>query len=65
MIDCVVEPSDHVFPEALDDVKVTDPPEQKVVAPPAEMVGVEGIGFTVTVSRLDVAVHDPFVLLTV
>jgi hypothetical protein len=65
VIDCVVEPSDHVFPEALDDVKVTDPPEQKVVAPPAEIVGDAGNGFTDTVSGLDVAVHDPFVLLTV
>ena len=65
MIDCVVEPSDQVFPEELDEVNVTDPPEQNVVAPPADIVGVEGIGFTVTVSRLDVAVHDPFVLLTV
>ena len=58
-------PFDHVFPEALDEVNVTEPPEQNVVAPPADIVGVEGIGFTVTVSRLDVAVHDPFVLLTV
>ena len=65
MIDCVIAPFDHVFPEALDDVKVTDPPEQNVVAPPADIVGVEGNGLTVTVSRLDVAVHDPFVLLTV
>ena len=65
MIDCVVEPSDQVFPEALDDVKVTDPPEQNVVAPPAEIVGVEGKGFTVTVSGLDVAKHVPFELLTV
>jgi len=60
-----VAPFDHVFPEALDEVNVTEPPEQNVVAPPADIVGVEGIGFTVTVSRLDVAVHDPFVLLTV
>jgi hypothetical protein len=65
VIDCVAEPSDHVFPEEEEDVKVTDPPEQKVVGPPAEMVGVAGASFTVTVSGLDVAEHVPFELFTV
>jgi hypothetical protein len=58
MIDCVVAPFDHVFPEALDDVKVTDPPEQKVVAPPDDIVGVEGNGFTVIVILAEEA-HCP------
>jgi hypothetical protein len=49
----------------MDDVKVTDPPEQKVVGPPAEMVGVVGAAFTVTVSGLDVAEQDPLEALTV
>ena len=65
MIDCVVAPLDQVLSEAMDDVKVTDPPEQKVVGPPAEMVGVVGAAFTVTVSGLDVAEQDPLEALTV
>ena len=48
VIDCVVAPVDHVFPVAEDDVKVTLPPEQKVVGPPAEIVGVVGGVTTVT-----------------
>jgi hypothetical protein len=36
---------DHVFPEAYEEVKVTLPPAQKVVAPLAVMVGeVGGVG---------------------
>jgi hypothetical protein len=53
------------LPEVLDDVNVTDPPEQKVVDPLVEIVGTVGVAFTVTVSGLDVAEHVPFVLLTV
>lgn len=33
---------------ALLEVNVTLPPEQKLVGPPAEIVGVVGAGFTVT-----------------
>jgi hypothetical protein len=40
---------DHVFPEAALDVNTTEPPEQKVVALPAEITGVAGKGFTITV----------------
>ena len=58
MIAWVVAPFDHVLPVALDDVKVTDPPEQKVVAPPADMVGVAGRELTVIV-MLVVAAHCP------
>jgi hypothetical protein len=47
VIDCVVAPVDQVFPVALEDVNTTDPPVQNVVAPPAEIVGVAGTGFTV------------------
>jgi hypothetical protein len=65
VIDCVVAPFDHVFPEALDDVKVTDPPEQNVVDPPAEIVGAVGAAFTVTLNGLDVAEQDPLETLTV
>ena len=65
MIDCVVAPFDQVFPEAFDDVNVTDPPEQKVVGPLVEMVGAIGAEFTVTLIGLDVAEQDPFETLTV
>ena len=53
------------MPDALEDVKVTDPPEQKVVAPPAEIVGVAGTVLTVTANGLDVAEHAPLETLTV
>jgi hypothetical protein len=42
IIDWVVAPVDQVFPDAYDDVKVTLPPWQKVNAPLAVIVGVEG-----------------------
>lgn len=38
-----------MFPVAEDDVRTTLPPLQKVIGPPAAMVGVTGVGFTVTV----------------
>jgi hypothetical protein len=47
-MDCVVSPVDHVFPEAEEDVSVTLPPVQKLVGPLALIVGVAGVGFTVT-----------------
>jgi hypothetical protein len=65
VIDCVVSPFDQVFPEALDDIKVTDPPEQKVVDPPADMVGVLGAALTVTTIGLDVAEQFPLATVTV
>ena len=48
VIDCVVSPFDQMFPVAEDEVKVTLPPWQKVVAPEAVIVGVAGNAFTVT-----------------
>jgi hypothetical protein len=47
------------LPDALLDVSVTEPPAQKVVGPPALMVGVDGIGLMVTVVTADVALQ-PF-----
>ena len=44
-----------MFPVAALDVKVTLFPEQKVVAPLAEIVGVVGFGLTVTFTLADVA----------
>ncbi len=55
MIDCVVAPFDQTFPDAAEEVNVTLPPWQKVVAPEAEIVGVAGNAFTVTVVGADVA----------
>jgi hypothetical protein len=56
-MDCVVAPFDQVFPVAEDEVKVTEPPAQKVVGPPAVIVGVAGSGFTVTVVAADAEVQ--------
>lgn len=61
---CVVSPVDQVFPLVALEVKVTLPPWQKVVAPLAEMVGVVGFEFTVTVVVADVA-EQPFAPVTV
>lgn len=64
-MDCVVAPVDQVFPVAEELVNVTLPPEQNVVGPPAEMVGVAGIGFTVIVVPVEVAEHVPLLTVTV
>lgn len=40
VIDCPVEPFDHVLPDVADEVNVTEFPEQNVVGPPAVIVGV-------------------------
>ena len=45
----MVAPVDHKYPFPELEVNVTDPPAQKVVGPPAVMVGAEGAGLTVTV----------------
>lgn len=59
-MDCVVAPFDQVFPVAAEDVKVTLPPWQNVVAPEAEIVGVTVFGVTVTVIPAEVAeIHVP------
>lgn len=60
MIDCVVAPPGlQVLLVALELVKVTLPPIQKLVGPDAEIVGVEGTGFTVTVTGTAVAELQP------
>jgi hypothetical protein len=66
VMDCDVAPVDHVFPLAADEVNVTEPPLQKVVGPPAVMVGVDGFALTVTTVAVDVAEQPaPFVTVTV
>ena len=53
-----------MLPVALDDVNVTEPPEQNEVAPFAEMVGVAGAAITLTATLADVDEHEPFETVT-
>ena len=64
---CVVAPLLHVFPVAAPDVKTTEPSVQNLSSPPAEMVGVVGIGLIVTVVAAEFADVHPaaFVVFTV
>ena len=55
VIDVLVAPVDQVFPVGEDEVNVTEPPSQNVVAPSAVMNGVAGIGFTVTLTLFETA----------
>lgn len=55
VIDGVVAPFDHTFPVAAEEVNTTLPPAQKVVGPPAVIVGVAGKALTVTVVPADAA----------
>lgn len=61
---CVVAPFDHTLFDAAEEVRVTVFPEQKVVGPLVETVGVAGRELTVTTVPLDVAVHVPFAAVT-
>jgi hypothetical protein len=54
----------HWFPLALLEVSVTLPPVQNVVGPPALIVGVAGVGLTVTVVDADAALGQPLVVTT-
>ena len=60
----VVAPVDHKYEEPALDVKVTLPPAQKVVGPPALIVGVAGNAFTVMAVAADEALWHPFTLVT-
>ena len=64
-MDWVVEPFDQVLPVAFDEVKVTEPPEQNVVAPLALIIGAGGAVFTITDVGFDVALHVPLETVTV
>jgi len=62
----VAPPGVQVFPVALLLASVTLPPVQNVVAPEGVIVGVAGIGFTVTTTGADAAeVHPNEVTCTV
>ena len=53
MIDCVVSPVDQRFPVADEDVSVIVLPAQNAAGP--LMVGVAGVGLTVTAKAAEVA----------
>jgi len=55
VMDCVVAPFDQRFPVADEEVSVTFPPLQKVVAPLAVIVGMAGSGLTVTLTGAEAA----------
>jgi hypothetical protein len=62
---CVLWPPGlHTLPVALLLVSVTLPPAQKVVGPPALIVGVVGFGVTVTVVPALVALQPLLVTVT-
>ena len=54
----------HWLPELAEELKVTVPPVQKVVAPPAVITGVAGITFTVTAVPADAGEVQPVVVTT-
>ena len=59
-MDCVVAPFDHKYEFPALEVRVTDPPVQKVVEPPAVIVGAEGGDEIVTVTGEEFEeVHEP------
>ena len=60
MIDCVISPVDQKLSIDDDDVKITESPSQNVVGPLAEMVGVAGVGLTVTLSAIEFPEEQPF-----
>ncbi len=64
MLWVVAPPGLHTLPEPLLLVSTTLPPAQKVVGPPALIVGVAGTGFTVTVVPALVALHPLLVTVT-
>ncbi len=64
-MDCVVNPFDHVFPVAAEEVKTTVPPEQNDVGPLAVIVGVIPVEEIDTTVGAEVAVQLPLVTVTV
>jgi hypothetical protein len=64
MLWVVAPPGLHTLPEVLLLVSTTLPPAQKVVGPPALIVGVAGFGFTVTVVPVLVALQPLLVTVT-
>ena len=66
LMDCVVAPVDQRYVKPAGALRVTDPPSQNVVGPPAVTVGVEGLALTVTVVAVLVLLQPAaFVTVTV
>ena len=61
-MDCVVSPVDQRLSIAEDEVKITESPAQNVVGPFAVMVGVAGVGLTVTLSAIEFPDEQPLVM---
>jgi hypothetical protein len=60
----VVAAFDHKYVVPALEVKVTLPPVQKVVGPPALIVGVAGKAFTVTTVAVEEALWHPAAFVT-
>ena len=60
----VSPPGIHVLPEGALEIKVTEPPSQKVVGPAFEMLGVAGVGLALTDKLCGTEVPHPFTVLT-
>ncbi|MNE58808.1 hypothetical protein D3C80_1538620 [compost metagenome] len=61
MISFVSSALDQEFPLGVEELKVTDPPAQKVVGPLAVITGAAGIGFTVMVTAAEAGEIHPLV----
>ena len=61
-MDCVVSPVDHKLSVADEEVRTTELPLQKVVGPPAVMVGTAGFGLTVTLNAVEFPEVQPAVI---
>ena len=60
----VVAPLDHKYEDPALDVNVTLPPGQKVVGPPAVIVGAAGMALTVTTVAAETALWHPAAFVT-
>jgi hypothetical protein len=60
-----VDPFDQVLPVDWEEVKITDPPSQKVVAPFGVMTGTVGVLLTTIVTGADSAEQVPLEEVTV
>lgn len=62
MLWVVAPPGDQTLPAAVEEVKMTLPPAQNVVGPPAVIVGAAGGAVTVTVTGVDAADVQPVIV---
>jgi hypothetical protein len=59
VVDVVKSPLLHTLPELALERRMTLPPEQNVVEPEVEIVGVGGVGLTVTTVGVETAEVQP------